>query len=160
MLARRGEAKLRPLAHGGFEIPVVAGEIDRHAVVILGSGGAVRVEEALELTALVTRDPTCRHEWRPFDMDSEIVLRLDARGQHVQLQGSDYAYDPIAAHARLEDARDAFFRKLLQRARQMLGLERVFEAHAAQDFRREIGNAGNPNRLAFGEGIADPQRAV
>ena len=42
----------------------------------------------------------------------------------------------------------------------MLGPHRIVEAHPAQDFRREAGNAGDAERLALGQRIADAQGAV
>ena len=39
----------------------------------------------------------------------------------------------------------------------MLRLHRIVEPHAAQDFGREIGDAGEDQRLAFGQRVADAQ---
>ena len=47
---------------------------------------------------------------------------------HVELQRADDADDPVRADARLEHRRRALFRELLQRAAEVLRLERVLGA--------------------------------
>src|SRR5262249_3143985 len=43
---------------------------------------------------------------------------------------------------------------------EMLRLERILEPNAAKKFRREIGNAGDADGIAFAERVSDAQRAV
>jgi hypothetical protein len=38
----------------------------------------------------------------------------------------------------------------------MLCLHRIVEADAAQNFRRKVGNAGEAQRFAFAQRVADP----
>ena len=54
----------------------------------------------------------------------------------------------------------AFFGQLLQALAQLLGLERVLQAHAAEQFRGEVRNTREAQRLAFGEGVADLDGAM
>ena len=61
---------------------------------------------------------------------------------------------------RLEHLRHAFFGQALKRARQMLLFHRIAEPYAAQDFRREIGNAREYDLARFRQRIADAQDAV
>ena len=45
--------------------------------------------------------------------------------------------------------------QFLQALAQLLGLQRVFQAHAAEQFRGEVRDAGETEVLAFAEGVAD-----
>src|SRR6185312_1203940 len=159
LLARRAEAQEGPVAHGGVEVPGVAREIYRRRVVVLGQHRAMAVDETLEL-GFVAVDPARRLVGRGLEPDADLVLAPDARRQHVELQPADDADDPVAAGERLEDARHAFLGELLQRASQMLRLHRVVEPDAAQDLRREIGDAGHTDLVTFGERVADAQGAM
>jgi hypothetical protein len=52
-----------------------------------------------------------------------------------------------------------FLGELGQRLFQMLGLQRVQRADGLQKFRRKAGDAGEAQRLAFGQRVADAQAA-
>src|SRR3546814_1261009 len=54
----------------------------------------------------------------------------------------------------IEDLRHAFLGHVVERLAQLLGLGRVFQHHAAQDFGREIGQSGKAHRRLLGERIA------
>ena len=54
----------------------------------------------------------------------------------------------------------AFLGQLLQRLLEFLGLHGIRQTDAAQNFRREVGNADKVQILAFGQGVADAQRPV
>ena len=49
---------------------------------------------------------------------------------------------------------------LLQALTQLLGFQRVFQAHAAEQLRGEVRDAGEAQRFAFSEGVADLDGAV
>ena len=61
---------------------------------------------------------------------------------------------------RQEHLHDAFLGHLLQRVAQLLGLHRVGEFDAAQDFRREARHAAKHDILALAHRVADAQQAV
>ena len=50
--------------------------------------------------------------------------------------------------------------QLLQALAQLLGFQRVLQAHAAEQFRGEVRDAGEAQHFAFGEGVADLDGAV
>src|SRR3546814_12159669 len=70
------------------------------------------------------------------------------------------AQDQVVAHQRAEELRGAFFGQLRQPLLQLLELERIAQARAEEQFGREVGDAGERDRLALGEGIANRDRAV
>ena len=90
----------------------------------------------------------------------DVVLGLDAGLEHVELQLADDAHDMVAADDPAEHLGHALFRQILERAPQLLGLHRIFQPHAAQDFRREVGDADDLEGLALGQRVADAQHAV
>ena len=55
------------------------------------------------------------------------------------------------------DLDDALFGQIVQRLVQLLGSHRIFQHDTAQHLRREIRNAGELQRLAFGQAVADVQ---
>jgi hypothetical protein len=71
--------------------------------------------------------------------------------------GSD---DQVVVAQRHEDLRGAFLGELLQPLLQMLELQRILQADALEEFRREVRDAGELQRLALGEGVADLDGAV
>src|SRR3546814_6218503 len=66
-----------------------------------------------------------------------------------EMRISDWSSDvcssdlPIGADLGIEDLRHAFLGHVVERLAQLLGLGRVFQHHAAQDFGREIGQSGD-----------------
>ena len=55
---------------------------------------------------------------------------------------------------------DALFAQVIQRLAQLLGLRGVTQHHAAQNFRRKIGQAGKAHVVALGQSVAHAQGAV
>ena len=158
--ANVAELHLGALLGDVAEFPGVAREEDRGAVAVLGHAAAIGRHEGLEVGLGLGRDPARRLERRGFEVDMDVVLGLDPGLQHVELQFANHAHDMVAADDPAEHLRHALFRQILQRAPQLLGLHRILQPHAAQDFRREVGDADDLQRLAFGQRVADPQHAV
>ena len=75
LLAGRAEADRRPFLGRGAQIPGVAGEEDRHAVMVLGQGRAVAVAEAVEFGALAV-EPARRLVRGAVEPGGEPVLGL------------------------------------------------------------------------------------
>ena len=92
--------------------------------------------------------------------DLEPVLVVEPHPQHVELQRPDHADQRGRAVGRPEHLHDALLGQLLQRLLELLGLHGVGQADAAQDFRREARHADELDVLAFGQRVADAQRAV
>ena len=105
-------------------------------------------------------DPAGRGIGHGFKADLGAVFRLQPVDDHVELQGTDNADDPVGAEIRLEDLHQAFFGQILQALAHLLDAHGVGETHAAQDFRREGRQAGDVDVLAFGQRIADAELAV
>ena len=66
----------------------------------------------------------------------------------------------IAADDAAEHLGHALLGQILERALELLGLHRILQPHAAQDLRREVGDADDLDRLALGQRVADAQHAV
>src|SRR5207244_951427 len=90
LLPRRAETQRRPFLDCGAQIPGVAREEHRHAVMVLGEGRAVPIAEAVELGALAGEPARCL-VGRAVEPGRETVLGLEARLQHVKLQGPNDA---------------------------------------------------------------------
>src|SRR5215207_6354816 len=96
LLAGRVEADGGPFFGRRAEVPGVAGEEDGDAVVVFGQRRAVAGAEAVELGAVGVK-PAGGLVGRAVESVRKPVFGLKAGLQHVQLQGADYADDPIAA---------------------------------------------------------------
>jgi hypothetical protein len=70
------------------------------------------------------------------------VFVLQPVRDHVELQHADRAQDQVVAHQRAEELGRAFLAQLRQALLQLLELERVAQARAAEQFRREVRDAG------------------
>ena len=76
------------------------------------------------------------------------------------MQHTDGAKDEVVANQRLEKLGRPFFAELFQPFQERFHFQRVFQADAAEEFRREVGDAGELQIFAFGEGIANANGAV
>ena len=90
----------------------------------------------------------------------DLVFGREALGDDLELQLADGTEHQRVRRRRLEHLDRAFLAQLLQALLQLLGLERVARARDAEEFRREIGDALERQRLAFGQRVADLQLAV
>jgi hypothetical protein len=68
--------------------------------------------------------------------------------------------DPLRANLGVKHLDDAFLAEVVERLAQLLGFGRIAQHHAAQDFRREIRQAGEADLVLFGQRITDTQGAV
>ena len=116
--------------------------------------------ELLELLRVVAADPARGGHADRLEDRVDAVFVLQPIGDHVELQHADRAQDQVVAHQRAEELGGAFLGQLRQALLQLLELERVAQARAAEQFRREVGDAGEAQLLALGEGVADRDRAV
>src|SRR5215471_13861386 len=103
LLAGFAEADQRPFLDGRAQIPGVAGEEHRHAVMVLGAGRGVFDAEAIEFGAVVSVEPARRLKRSAVETGGEVIFGSKARGQHIELQRADDADDPVRAVERLED---------------------------------------------------------
>ena len=90
----------------------------------------------------------------------DVVFGFQPKRGDVELQHADRAQDQVVVFERLEQLGRAFLGQLLQALLQGLGAQRVLQDHAAEQFRREVGNAVEFQRFALGEGVADLDGAV
>ena len=93
-------------------------------------------------------------------MHVQRVFVAQPVGHDLELQLADGADDEVRADLGAEQLGDAFLGQALQRLLQVLGLERILDPHALQDFRREVGQAGEADRPALRQAVADAQHAV
>src|SRR6516225_3911142 len=160
LLAGLVEAQCRPLRDGGAKIPGVAGEKDRDTVMVLRTRRRVSDAKAVEFGRVVGVEPARRLKGGAVEPGGEAVFGGEPRLQHIELQRADDTDDPIAARQRLKDAGHPLLGQLLERVLQMLRLHRVVDLDPLQDFGRKVWNAGDAERLAFGQSVADPQAPV
>src|SRR5271166_6525913 len=160
LLARRREPDFGPFLDCRAQIPGVAGEEHGHAVVVLGAGPRVLDAEAVELGRVVGVEPARRLKGCAVEAGREVVFGSEPRLEHVELQRADDADNPVAAGKWLEDAGHPLLGQLLEGVFEMLRLHRVVDLDPLQDLGREIRDAGDTDRLTFGQGVADPEAPV
>ena len=73
---------------------------------------------------------------------------------------SNHADDPVGTNLGIEDLDNALFAEVVERLAQLLGLGRIAQHDAAQNFRREIGQASKADFVAFRQRVTDPKRAM
>ncbi len=106
-------------------------------------------DEPLELAGVVGVAPAGGDVGGGLEVDRQVVLGVEPGLQHVELQLADHAHDPLGAELRPEHLGDALLGQVLQRRLQVLGPHRVAQPHAHQDLGREVGDAGEADRLAL-----------
>ena len=110
---------------------------------------------------IVGRDPARQLEFgarpsstsRPYSASSRTCSTSSCSGPTTPTSAGEPS-------VRAEHLHHALLGQLLQRLLQLLGLHRVGQPHAAQDFRREARHADEVEVLALGQRVADAQRAV
>ncbi|RMO66656.1 hypothetical protein ALQ39_00548 [Pseudomonas amygdali pv. eriobotryae] len=118
------------------------------------------VLKLFELLLVGAVDPAGRPHGDRLVGALDLVFFLQTAGDHIELQHTDGAEDDVVAALREEHLRGAFFGQLLKALTQLLGFERVLQAHAAEQLRCEVRNTGEAQCFAFGEGVADLDGAV
>ena len=141
------------------DVPGAFRHEDEVAVAILGHVGAIIGDQILD-RRLVPADPARGIEGRGFKPRRDLIFRLQSGDQHFELELSHDADDPLAADFGVENLDDALFGQVVQCLAQLLGLGRVLERDAAQDFGREIGEAGEAQAGFFGQRVAHAQRPM
>ena len=99
------------------------------------------VDQLVEL-GRVTVDPARGGAIIALEDGVDAVLVLEPVRHHVELQDADRAQYRVVRAERAEQLRGTFLGELLQALLQLLDLERVVQARAAEEFRRERGDAG------------------
>ena len=156
-----GEGDFGEVFLHAVQFPAVADQVDGRAFAVFRHGGAVLFDEGFQARCVRGKDPAGGVVGGGFEGDGDGIFLFDAAGEHVELQGADDADDPVRAGDGAEDLGDAFFRQIFQRLAHLLGFHRIGQADAAEDFRCEIGDAGEADFLAgFRQRVADAERAV
>ena len=139
---------------------MVARHEDFVVVEIFRTTRIICLHELVQLLAFGGCDPARELEFRLLETDLEAIFFGEPHLQHIELQRADDADQRRRAVQRTKHLHDALFRHLLQRFFQFLGLHRIAQFHAPEDFRREVRDAQKCDLFAFGEAVADAQRAV
>ena len=84
-----------------------------------------------------------------------VVLALQARNHHVELQHADRANNQIVVGDWTEHLHGALFRELNKAFQQLFLLQRIAQTNATEQLRCEVRNTRELHHLALGEGIAD-----
>ncbi len=117
----------------------------------------VQLVLALELFELLDVSPFHPAGGRDVDrlvQGLDVVFALQTRNYYVKLQHTDRTDDEIVADERTEHLHCALFGELDQPLEQLLLLERVAQADAAEQLGRKVRDAGELEILTLGEGVA------
>ena len=122
--------------------------VERHTV-------ELALAEVVHLLLVVGLDPACLMDLDRLVAALGAVFVLQTVLDDLELQGSDRADDLAPVHPAREQLRDAFVHQLVDTLGQLLELHRIGVLDVAEQLGREARNAGESQRLAFGEGVAD-----
>ena len=155
MLAQRMEMDLRkallrqPHVVGrGAQIGQRVGGVPRHA-------SRIGVDEGAQLGGRFGRDPSGAGVLAAFEPYVGVVLGLQPVLHHFELQLPDGAQQHRAADFGPEHLDRAFLAQLRQALLKLLGAQRIAQDHGHEEFRREEGQAGELQRRAIGDGVAE-----
>src|SRR5690606_2729771 len=160
MFAGSAEPDIRPALFYQAEIDAGRSQVGEVAAAVDGEVLVGLVLELLEFLLVAAFDPARRPDVDRLVGALDLVFLLETAGDHVELQHTDRAEDDVVVALGEEHLGGAFLGQLLQTLTQLLGFERVLQAHAAEQLRGEVRDAGETEVLAFGEGIADLDGAV
>ncbi len=105
------------------------------------------------------RESSAPHRTALIEFGLEPIFVSETVLQHIELQSSDNPDNRLRTVDRREHLHDALFRHLEKRFLELLRLDRIFEADAAQNFRRKTRNAEEGDVFAFGKRITNTQRS-
>ena len=160
LLAGRVEAELGPFLDRRAQIPGVAREEDRHAVMILGAGRGIALAEAFELGRIVGFDPARRLIGRSSSRVAELVFGLSRAASTSSCNGADHADDPVAAVSGLKTRVTPSSASCSSARRRCFDFIGSSSRTRRRISGREARDAGDADRLALGQGVADAQGAV
>ena len=92
--------------------------------------------------------------------DLQPVFLAQTVGHDLELQLAHGADDEVRADLGAEQLGDAFLGQAVERLLQVFGLERILDPDALEDFRGEVGQAGEADQAALRQAVADAQHAV
>ena len=118
------------------------------------------INELLQLNSIIRRNPAANREAGGFIGNGKAVFRHQALGQHVELQGPYNANEGARAISGQEKLNNAFLGQLLKRITKFLGLHRVLQFNAPQDFRGKTRHAPKNQFLSLRQRIADAKRSM
>ncbi len=133
---------------------------DEIAIEILGNGRAAARHELVKHSAVVSRDPS--RELKPgcAPIDFQPIFGQEPCAEHVELQWANNPDQRRGSVSGPEYLCDAFLGQLVQRQPQLLGPHGIGQTDPAQDLGCEVRDALKIEVLAFGQGVADAERAV
>ena len=143
-----------------LQIDAAGGDVHQLAVVVVREVRLVFVGKGFQRLVVRRFYPARGGDVHPFKLAIDVVFAFQPLFDDVKLQHADRAEDEVVADERLEELGRAFFAQLLQPFQERFHFQRVFQANAAEEFRREVGDAGELQFFAFGEGVADADGAV
>ncbi len=159
-LARREELNLRPAFLREREAHRGRREIHERARVVLRDVHRELLGELLEMRAIVAAHPTRSDDANRFERAVDAVLVAESKRRHLELQGPDRAEDQVVAERRAKQLRGPLLAELRQALVQRFELQRVFEDRAPKELGCEARDAGEHERLALREAVADVDRTV
>src|SRR3990167_93232 len=160
VFASGAEFYVRPALFHQAQVDPRRGQVGEVAAAIQGEVFHRLVGKLFQLLLAAAVDPARRPDRDRLIGTLDLVFLFQAAGDHVELEHTDRAEDDVVAALGEEHLRCAFLRQLLQALAQLLGFQRVLQAHAAEQFRGEVRDTGKAQRFAFGEGVADLDGAV
>lgn len=160
MLTRRTEVHIRPALFHQRQVDTGRGQVGQVTAAIQGEVFHGLVGKLFEFLLVATFDPTSGVHGDRLVGALDLVFLLQTAGDDVELQHTDSAEDDVVAAGREEHLGGAFLGQLLEALAQLLGFERVFQAHAAEQLRGEVRDAGETQGFALSEGVADLDGAV
>ena len=158
-LARFHELQLWKAFLGQVEIDPARGQIDVVAGAVARDVVAERVDDRLDLV-VAPDNPARRRALIGIEDRIDTVLVFQAMRDNVELQRADGAEDQVVGRDGSKHLGRAFLGQLVQALLQLLHPQRIAQPGTAKMFRRKRRNAGELERLALGEGVAQADRPV
>ena len=120
----------------------------------------VLLAEFLGLLRVGAVHPACGGDLGLLEGGVDAVFVLQPIRHDVELQRAHRTENQVVAHQRPEELGRAFLAQLGQAFLQLLEFQRIAQARATEQLGREVGNAGEMQRLASGKAVADRDGAV
>ena len=154
------ETDFRPALHGHLQVDSRGCDIGKITGMVQRKIGLGLDLELGQLLLIVTFHPSGGIDINRLELAFDTVFILQALGYDLELQYTDGAKDQIIVGQWFEQLGCTFLAELSQPFHQGFHLQGILQSRAAEQFRCEVGDTGESQILALGEGVTDANGTV
>jgi hypothetical protein len=138
MITGSGEANVRMAFLRELQVDAAGRNVHQLPIVVMREVRLVFIGKGFQRFVIWRFYPARGGNVHPLKLALDVVFGFQAFFDNIELQHTDGAKDEVVANQRLEKLGRPFFAELFQPFQERFHFQRVFQADAAEEFRREV----------------------